>query len=315
MKRAPIIQKKAPPANEKETAHAAPVVDSLISRVGVMAKGNTIILPVCGRDVRFTLEFIPGELVETLTSVWDGNERDQSLLTEDAVGDLIPSFLLSGQQTPAFGRRLGDHIEVADGSRRRRTAIITSSVFRILTGELDDEQMDSLCKTGNDYRPTSAYERGKRYAARLSNEFANNVSALAEAENLSRKIISRCINTAKLPHEVITLFSHPGELSARAGETLQRGYAEKSELLLLTAEALHSKKRSGIILESEDILELLHAALKEPSARSNAVSRKQFAPGAVAQYRGNNVTFKLDRSRLPEECISRIEAILEQLSS
>ena len=35
---------------------------------------------------------------------------------------LIPSFLLTGQQTPAFGRRVSGIIEIADGSRRRKAA-------------------------------------------------------------------------------------------------------------------------------------------------------------------------------------------------
>jgi hypothetical protein len=44
----------------------------------------------------------------------------------------------------------------------------------------------------------------------------------ADAENISPKIITRCINTAKLPKSVVALFAHPGELSARSGEALQR---------------------------------------------------------------------------------------------
>lgn len=219
MKRAPVIRKTTVPATpvETEQAPAAPMVDSLIARVGAMARGNSIVIPVCGRDVKFTLETVPGNVVESTTRVWSGNERDQDLLTEESLDDLIPSFLLTGQQNPAFGRRVEEGIEVADGSRRRKTAILTASDYRVLVGDLDDEQMDALCKLGNDYRPTSAYERGKRYATRLSSEFGGNITYLAAAENISRKIITRCINTAKLPKELIALFSHPGELSARAG--------------------------------------------------------------------------------------------------
>ncbi len=69
--------------------------------------------------------------------------------------------------------------------------------------------MAALSRLGNDYRPTSAYERGLRYTSRLQNEFAGNISALADAENISRKIITRCINTAKLPKSVVALFAHP----------------------------------------------------------------------------------------------------------
>ena len=281
-----------------------------------MARGNSIVLPVCGQEVRFSLEVIPGDSVESHSRVWSGNERDQELLTEDALDDLIPSFLLTGQQTPAFGRRVSGIIEVADGSRRRKAAILTSSDYRILVGDQDDEQMTAFSRLGNDYRPTSAYERGHRYASRLQNEFAGNVSALADAEHISRKIITRCINTARLPKSVVALFSHPGELSARAGEALFKASADKEELLKQQTKELHEQKKAGVIFEAEEVITLLTAVLKKtPAARVNQSSRHRYVPGASALYKGDKVILSLDRSRLPSECIERIEAILKELEA
>lgn len=318
MKRAPVIPKHTVKntlvETEQSAAPAAPMVDSLIARVGAMARGNSILLPVCGREVKFTLEAIPGDTAETASRVWVGNERDQELLTEDALDDLIPSFLLSGQQTPAFGRRVSGIIEVADGSRRRKAAILTSSDYRILVGDLDDEQMMALSRLGNDYRPTSAYERGKRYAYRLENEFGGNVSSLADAENISRKIITRCINTARLPKSVVALFTHPGELSARAGESLYKSFTGKEELLQHKTEQLHEQKKAGVIFEADEVIGLLTGALKEPSRdKLNLSTRHQFAPGASALYKGDKVIFSLDKTRLPAECIEKIEVILREL--
>jgi len=313
MKRAPIIPKSLPSsaATTPAAAPAAPMVDSLIARVGAMAKGNTIVLPVCGRDVKFTLETVPAGQVEKTTRVWAGNERVQAFLTEDALDDLIPSFLLNGQQTPAFGRQVKEGIEVADGSRRRMTSILTSSDYRVLVGDLDDEQMDALCKLGNDYRPTSAYERGKRYAQRLEKEFANNISALADAEGISRKIITRCVNTSKLPHDVISLFSHPGELSARAGEQLYRVSEGKEALLIEKTQSLSAGRKNGLLYDAEDILKELTAALtKDTSPAHVSAEKKHFGPGATAQYKGNKVLFTLDRTKVPEALIDQLEALL-----
>ncbi|GFM11832.1 MULTISPECIES: ParB/RepB/Spo0J family plasmid partition protein [Enterobacter] len=316
MKRAPVIRKTAVPVTpvETEQAPAAPMVDSLIARVGAMARGNSIVIPVCGRDVKFTLETVPGNVVERTTRVWAGNERDQDLLTEESLDDLIPSFLLTGQQNPAFGRRVEEGIEVADGSRRRKTAILTASDYRVLVGDLDDEQMDALCKLGNDYRPTSAYERGTRYATRLSSEFGGNISSLAAAENISRKIITRCINTAKLPKELIALFSHPGELSARAGDALQKCFSEKEELLLEQVCQLAERKTAGVIFEADEVIQALNNSLKaEPVKRPSASTRQEIVKGATAIYKGNKVVFQLDRSLLPEHVIEQIEKLLHTL--
>lgn len=66
MKRAPVIPKHTiktqPLEDTPSSAPAAPMVDSLIARVGAMARGNAITLPVCGRDVKFTLR-CSGEIV------------------------------------------------------------------------------------------------------------------------------------------------------------------------------------------------------------------------------------------------------------
>ncbi|WP_064511485.1 ParB/RepB/Spo0J family plasmid partition protein [Type-D symbiont of Plautia stali] len=317
MKRAPIIPKSSPSSSaaNPSSAPAAPMVDSLIARVGGMTKGNTIVLPVCGRDVKFTLETVPAGQVEKKTNVWGGNERVQAFLTEDALDDLIPSFLLNGQQNPAFGRHVNAGIEVADGSRRRMTAILTSSEYRVLVGELDDEQMDALCKLGNDYRPTSAFERGKRYAQRLENEFANNISALADAEGISRKVITRCVNTSKLPHDVLSLFSHPGELSARAGEQLYKAFEGKESLLAEQTESLIAGRKNGLLYESDEIIKELNSALTRGTyaIREPAV-KKDFAPGATAQYKGNKVLFSLDRTKIPESLIAQFEELLIRLN-
>ncbi len=237
------------------------------------------LLPVCGRDVKFTLEVLRGDSVEKTSRVWSGNERDRELLTEDALDDLIPSFLLTGQQTPAFGRRVSGVIEIADGSRRRKAAALTESDYRVLVGELDDEQMAALSRLGNDYRPTSAYERGQRYASRLQNEFAGNISALADAENISRKIITRCINTAKLPKSVVALFLTPvnylpGQvMHFKKPLQIKRNYLSSRHLTFM------SRKKAGVIFEAEEVITLLTSVLKTSSAsRTSLSSRHQFAP-------------------------------------
>jgi len=317
MKRAPIIPKvvTTPTAKYASETPAAPVVDSLIARVSAMARGNTITLPVCGRDVRFTLETIPGDKIEAESKVWVNNERDQTLLTEEALDDLIPSFLVSGQQSPAFGRKVADVIEVADGSRRRMAAMLTACDFRILVGDLDDEQMGSLSKLGNDYRPTSAYERGHRYIKRLNNEFGGNISALSEAENISRKIISRCMNTAKLPRELIALFSHPGELSARSGDALSKNFAIHEADILAHVERISQRKAAGEKLDAEEIFNELNGAKATSGAMRTQTTKRQYAPGAISRVKGNQFILSLDTSVLPVDIVERVEAILLELES
>ncbi|EKC6562563.1 ParB/RepB/Spo0J family plasmid partition protein [Salmonella enterica] len=316
MKRAPVM-KNAPKINfdsaPKATITAAdnkptaPAVANLSERVRNMV-GNHVTLPVCGRDVTFTLETVAAEMVERATMVWSGNERDQALLTQAALDDLIPSFLTSGQQNPAFGRKISGIIEVADGSRRRQTAIYTHSEYRILVGDLDDEQMAWLSTIGNNYRQTSAYERGKRYARRLKNEFGDNVSKLAEAENISRKIIMRCIKTAELPREIIALFSNPNELSARAGESLAKVYKGNEDAVLAFAQHLAKRQKGGESFETDEVLKQLHDVAEKPT--KPATRERLFGKGIKAKYKGDSVSFQLNN--VSPVVIQKIETLLKE---
>lgn len=316
MKRAPVLR-NAPTINfddtnvdainNNEMTSSAPAVSQLSSRVSTM-KGNTIILPVCGKNVIFVLQTIVADQVEARTTIFAGNERLQDLLTESSLDDLLPSFLTSGQQSPAFGRNQNGLIEIADGSRRRKAAIIAGCEYKILVGELSDAQMRWLSQIGNDYRPTSAYERGVRYARRLFSEFSGNISHLAEAENISRKIIQRCIKTAELPIETLQLFANPNELSARSGEMLYKFHESDFAALKLLTETLHEQLSEGVTYSTEELLKCLMPVTK---ARSSTTVRK-FAVGIEAKYSDNTVSFHLTDA--PTALIERIEILLAEHS-
>lgn len=315
MKRAPVLR-HAPtinfdeatnvvPDKESELSPSAPAVSQLSSRVSAM-KGNSITLSVCGEDVTFVLKTIAADQIEEKTSIFAGNERLQDLLTESSLDDLLPSFLTSGQQSPAFGRNHNGFIEIADGSRRRKAAILTGSEYKVLVGELNDAQMRWLSQIGNDYRPTSAYERGLRYARRLFSEFGGNVSHLAEAENISRKIIQRCIKTAELPLETLQLFANPNELSARSGEMLYRFHESDFAALKLLTQTLQEQQSEGVTFSTDELLKRLMPVTRKKSD----VTIRKFAVGIEAKYSENTVSFNFIDA--PPSLIERIETLLNE---
>ena len=300
---------KASQPRDTAAPAAANVVNELAEVTGGMKPGNTISIAVCGREVVFKLKTIAAAHVEHKTMVWGENERLQELLTESALDDLIPSFVSGGQLIPAFAREVHGLIEVADGSRRRKTAILTGSDYRVLVGELDDEQMASLSQTGNNYRQTSAYERGRRYQRLLENRFNMNVSALASAEKVDRKIITRCIATARLPLEVIKLFSNPSELSARAGVDLSGIYEQHAQEMMAVADGLSERRANGEVLKTEEVIEALKQAGQQKKETKQKPTVRKFADGVTAKYDGDNVSISL-RSASPE-ILRLIEMVLE----
>lgn len=115
-------------------------------------------------------------------------------------------------------------------------------------------------------------------------------------------------------NQLLLFFSHPGELSARSGDALQKAFTDKEELLKQQASNLHEQKKAGVIFEAEEVITLLTSVLKTSSAsRTSLSSRHQFAPRATVLYKGDKMVLNLDRSRVPTECIEKIEAILKEL--
>ena len=113
------------------------------------AAGSTMIHKVMGKEVKFKLVEVPADKIELSTMVYLGNERNQFLLDAHAVSDLIATFKDQGQQVPAFGRDVCGQIEIADGTRRRFTALETKQPFYVWVGNLDEQQMQFLSDVGN----------------------------------------------------------------------------------------------------------------------------------------------------------------------
>jgi ParB family chromosome partitioning protein len=198
-----------------------------------------------GIEVTFELVKVPAQEVEIITRVWHENERCQALLDHDAIADLVTTFYEHGQQVPAYGRKDGTNIEIADGSRRRFTAINTANDFYVWVGKLTDEQMSYLSQVGNQYKDTSAYEKGLRYL-KLLDIPGTTQNEVAERIGLTRKAMMRCVYTARLPQVFIKCFESPNEVSARQGEQLFKQYAElnqeQKKLVIANSEKLYANK-------------------------------------------------------------------------
>lgn len=286
-----------------KTESAAPVVNRVAREpIKSLRAGDTYKAPVCGRMVTFTLRVIPAADVATKTRVWKNNERLQEFLNETSLGDIIPSMRENGQDVPAYGRPAdGGGVETADGSRRRAAAIITGRDYMVWVGDLTDAEMDHFTKIGNQYTPTSAYERGRRYKQLLETGTYANQRELAEAEGISHKVIQRCIAAASLPDEIIKLFPRLNDLSARGGETL----AKNRNAHMLAA----AKKMAKNPPEPEQIVSLLVSASNPPKeAAARQWSNKHWS---IKTEPGKGLTIEL-QEEIPEKIREKIAQFIKK---
>lgn len=182
-----------------------------------LKSGDSMVKTVLGKKVKFKLEVVQPELIEETTTVFLDNERIQSLLDEMAIADIADSYKEHGQEYPAIGRKVDGIISVAEGSRRRFASITFKKPYFIWIGDLDDEKMLHLSDVGNQYKGVSAYEKGKKYERLLK---AGTQEEVANAAGLSRRMLMKYINTARLPELLIKCLPSPNDLSANEGERL-----------------------------------------------------------------------------------------------
>lgn len=254
MKGAPTV---APVTQTEALPGAAVGVNQVRARVQLSnIKAGTVDMPMPNGGTKpFKLVIIPAEHVETKTMVSPLNERDQHLLTERALSDILPSVRQYGVSEPVMARDVNGVLEIAKGSRRRACAIHAGVDLPVLVGELTDEEVMALDRVSNYHLQPSPWERGRRYK-----KLVDRCGSLRKAEmyladvgeKVSRRDISRCIATYLLPVEIIAAFDCPNDLSARAGEELGNLWAVGTDELREAWLALAGRFVAGDVEKDEE---------------------------------------------------------------
>jgi ParB family chromosome partitioning protein len=171
-----------------------------------------------GKIVDFSLKIIPYEDIESETFVdEDINGREQALITADSVQDMSDTFA-DNQFYAAYGYITDDgKIGLADGSRRRKTAIQTKSNLEIWVSEepVNPADLVILAQNLQSAREHNMREEGRKFKTiiKQKNIMQNEV---AEIVGRHKSYISRCIDALDLDIEILLLFPNPGNIGSRS---------------------------------------------------------------------------------------------------
>lgn len=150
--------------------------------------------------------------------MWERHNRAYELLTEDNCRDLIDSIRSQGKQEfaaivrrPKKGGRA--EYEVICGARRHfavswlRANNYPQFRYLIEVRDLSDEEAFRLADLENrDREDISDFERARDYAAALEQYYGGRQKAMAERLEVSEGWLSRYLNLARLPEEVIAAY-------------------------------------------------------------------------------------------------------------
>ncbi len=197
---------------------ARPAPTRLPPRTGMLAaRENRLADLATGALVNRLQEFVD----PARCKIWDGHNRDYQALSEAVCADLIESFRAQGrQEVPAIVRRLTgdpDHdYEVICGARRHWTVTWLRAnnypEFRFLVEprELTDEEAFRLADLENRSRKDlSDYERATDYARAIDRYYGGSQQKMVERLDVSKSWLSRYLELARLPAEVLGSFGSP----------------------------------------------------------------------------------------------------------
>jgi len=217
--------------------------------------------------------------------MWERHNRDYALLTEDNCRDLIDGIKSQGRQEfPAIVRRLtGDQpFEVICGARRHfavswlRGHNYPQFKYLVEVRDLTDEESFRLADIENrDREDISDYERAIDYAEAIELYYGGRQRAMAERLEVSPPWLSRYMNLAKLPKQIVDAFASIRDIKERHARDLKPMLAEPktTEKILAEADRLAAKHHTaregrGTFMDGAEVMiALKKAARPEPEKR------------------------------------------------
>jgi ParB family chromosome partitioning protein len=262
-----------------------------------------------------TVVDIPQELVDPARCrIWERHNRDYEALNEERCADLIETIVAQGKQEfPAIVRRVTgdpDHdYEVISGARRHWTVTWLRANnypdirYLIEIRSLTDEQAFRVSDLENRAREDLAdVERARDYLKALDFYYGGKQKAMAQRLNQSEAWLSRYLDLARLPEQLLMAFPDPFELKISHVGTLKpilKPEATRARVLAEAARLAEARSSGAEIVPATvpDILRALVAAGGASHRETKKVSpKKSGSSEEVFKSEAGTLLFRVDKS-------------------
>ena len=322
------------------TVAPAAVGARLPPRTGILsARDNRLAELAAGNSVTRIQELVD----PARCRIWEGHNRDYSALNPETCADLIESFKAQGrQEVPAIVRRVqGDPAcayEVICGARRHWTVSWMRANnypdFRFLVEprELSDEEAFRIADLENrSRRDLSDYERACDYARAIDRYYGGSQQRMAERLEVSKSWLSRYLELARLPAEVVTAFGSQQVIGISHGATLapllrvpeQRDRMIGEARLVTAGQASVASSGAAMMPPAAVVQRLVRAAKGTGAARAASRPREHvvrtqdgtiLARGQKAERGGGlTVSFPTALKHEREQLLKALDEILDHI--
>ncbi len=232
-----------------------------------------------GKVVTDRTEFVDPERCRP----WRLHNRDLDHLNEESCSDLIDAFLSAKKQRiPAIVRRLnGDpdfDFEIIAGVRRWWTVRWLRANhhpefdYLVTIQKMADEEAFRVSDVENRSRKDiTDWERAREYTAALAEFYSGAQSRMAEHLNISKSWLSRLIDVARLPEEIVAAFADPHDITVRVARDIKPLTGDKRTLAQMAEEGraiIAARGQTGVRLSGPETAKRLIKATLAPAKRA-----------------------------------------------
>ena len=304
------------------------VVDNSASAEGVIAsRSQTLARIATGKSVADRTEWVDPARCRP----WRMHNRDIDHLSEATCRDLIDSFLSAKKQRiPAIVRRLKDEpgydYEIIAGVRRWWTVQWLRKHhhpeydYLVTIQNVTDEEAFRVSDVENRSRKDiSDWERAKEYTLALAEFYDGSQSQMAEHLNLSRSWLSRMLDVARLPEELVVAFSDTHDITVRVARDIKPLAGDLNAFAKMRVEAERIEQQrmiEGVRLSGPEVAKRLVKATVQLAPKVGAERELTGKSGKVivrySTARGGGLTIKVlpKSGAAPSELLKAIEGLL-----
>ncbi|MCF7513377.1 ParB N-terminal domain-containing protein [Pseudoalteromonas sp. L23] len=209
------------------TAVEGSSLDDLLDQAKV---GDVVTMPAPSdptKTIVLTCEVVPFSEIESKTTVYGQNRREQSLLSEKAVADILPAIKKDKRNLhPALCWQHNGKLHVLSGSRRRKACMLAEADYVVLSSkDFSDEDAKTLAVSSDQYIAPSLWELGKAYFDTKHNLIKQGQKGsyreIAAVEGVSHTAIADALKAYEsIPVEVLQLYPTANHLGREAAKKL-----------------------------------------------------------------------------------------------
>lgn len=267
----------------EDPAAAAPATPERV-RPSTLLSRESALARVQSGEVRQVTQLL---LDPARVRVWPGNARRYADLSEDNCRELLDSIIAEGgQKVPAVVRRVTDdpdhEFEVVAGTRRHwsiswlRRHSYPDLRFLAQVTALDDEAAFRLADLENRARQDiSDLERARNYALALEAHYGGRQKRMAERLRVSPGWLSKMLQVAAIPDNVIAAFASPADVQLKPAYALARALDDKgaakgvaAAARTLAKEQAAARAAGGPPVSASEVVRRLLAAAAPLAGRS-----------------------------------------------